>query len=148
MRFFADKYNERKNSSSRIYQERENLMAAFNLKTEKIKFFVGSQADVQKVEKFSTERLDEKPQDVDKVSGLPLWKIQVELIDEALGEVTQITLRIAASEKPMLQPRADYTVVGDLRVVPYIKNGTSRIDFSYTLVGSLKRAGAAPSIKE
>jgi hypothetical protein len=72
---------------------------------------------------------------LDKTTGLPLYKVSVELVED--GEVTAIALKIASKDAFTLAPRTDYKMVGSFYTVPYLSDGSNKISYSYKLIGSL-----------
>jgi hypothetical protein len=106
------------------------------------RFFTGSDAEITPVENYDT-----KLQEIDKISGLPLFKITGELINKIDGSVLAgAKLKLAAKTAQEVAARTEYGFTGDLMAVVYTDQRTNQAAISYKLIGSLvsDNAPAAP----
>jgi hypothetical protein len=110
------------------------------LDTNKYKGFSGSKPQVKPANKYDENAAPGAlpVQELDALSGLPLWKAPIELINEVDGSVEPITLKIASAKEPVIQPRTDYTLSGDFVAAAWLNNNRPAI--SYKLIGELVAA--------
>lgn len=113
-------------------------MAQLILNTEDTTIFVGSDATVTPIVDFET-----KEPSTDKETGLPLYKVNVEIISG--GEVSQVAMKVASKDAFTLAPRSEYKVNGKLIAVPWLADGSKRVSISYKVVGSLVAVKATRS---
>ncbi|MBO1739799.1 hypothetical protein [Leifsonia sp. TF02-11] len=110
-------------------------MASFKLDPNGVEIYIGSDATVTPVTDFTT-----KEQQIDKSTGLPLYKVNAELIVD--GAVETVALKIASKDAFTLQARTEYKVNGSLYATPWLKDGARNVSVSFKLVGSLIPAKA------
>ncbi len=109
----------------------------------KTAIYTSSKPEVTPVQGFVDGKRSED-QSRDKVTNLPLWSIVAELIQ---GDEIQtgVKIKIASETAPVVSPRTEYKIDGELFATPYLQTGGRNAEVSFLLVGSLK-ANRLPSL--
>jgi hypothetical protein len=129
--------------------KRKNTMKLIAAYPEELLFVTGRQSEVTPVVVFDSQA-DPKPQVKDEASGKLAWKILGELVEpgkDGSEIVRQASLTILSNAKPVIAPKSDYKIDGDLFVTQVSqKDGPTKT--YYKLDGSLvaaKAPAAAPA---
>jgi len=92
--------------------------------------FITSKVKVREVFKYEDGKRSDT-QSRDEVTGLPLYSFSAELITVgADGEenVEEVTVKIAAKDEPVLKPRTQYGIAGQVDISTYVRD--NRVAYS------------------